>query len=158
MKGSCKLRYRSSYSSLSMDRSCSLNSGVFSCPCTATACCTAASSTSSSVPDNFRVHPFSLGYSLQSTDLRLCGDGVADMTFSFPSLQNGSEATVRQRSNAYSSVFASDIERLLPCVPSLPPVLYFIPFDRPRTDSRLTEHTSHLPIVQVLPSAARPLN
>jgi 5-keto 4-deoxyuronate isomerase len=35
------------------------------------------------VPDNFKVQPFSLGYSLQSTDFLGFGDGVADMTFSF---------------------------------------------------------------------------
>src|SRR6266487_2907260 len=50
-----------SLSSLSIDLIWSRNSGEFSCPCAETACCTAASSTSSSVPEIFREQFFSLG-------------------------------------------------------------------------------------------------
>src|SRR6266516_4053121 len=57
-----------SLSSLSIDLICSRNSGAFLCPWAETACCTAASSTSSSVPEIFSEQFFSLGSSLQSID------------------------------------------------------------------------------------------
>src|SRR4029453_5769294 len=47
--------------SLSIDFICSRNSGVFSCPCTEAACCTAVSRTSSSVPEILSEQFFSLG-------------------------------------------------------------------------------------------------
>src|SRR5215472_605915 len=57
------LRQRSgqSPSSFSSDLICSRNSGVFSCPWAETACCTAASSTSCSVPEILSEQFFSLG-------------------------------------------------------------------------------------------------
>ena len=50
-----------SRSALSICLICSRNSGVFWCPCAETACCTAASSTSSSVPEILIEQFFSLG-------------------------------------------------------------------------------------------------
>ena len=48
-------------SSWSIDFNCSRSSGEFGCPWEETACCTAASRTSSSVPEIFKVQFFSLG-------------------------------------------------------------------------------------------------
>src|SRR6266478_1811240 len=50
-----------SLSSLSIDLICSRSSGALLCPWAEMACCTAASSTSSSVPEIFREQFFSLG-------------------------------------------------------------------------------------------------
>src|SRR6185436_14908884 len=70
------------YSSFNIPLSCSLDSGVFGCPCTAVACAIAASSTSSSVPDNFNEQFASLGCSLQSMNFRpVCVAGVAIMLY-----------------------------------------------------------------------------
>src|SRR6185369_16969050 len=64
---------------LSSLRSSSRNSGVSSWPCEAVACFTAISMTSSSVPEILSEQFFSLGYSLQSINLRDCRVGLADM-------------------------------------------------------------------------------
>ena len=58
-------------SSTSMERSSSLSSGVFLCPCDRTACCTATFSTSSSLPEIAMSQGCSLRNQRQSIILRL---------------------------------------------------------------------------------------
>ena len=53
-------------SSASRPRSCSRSSGVSACPCTATACCAAAVTSSSGSPLMASVQPTSLGTARQS--------------------------------------------------------------------------------------------
>src|SRR3954470_9058152 len=57
----CLAQFPQSAESFSIDLSCSRNSLGSLWPCAEQACCTAASSTSSSVPDIFSVQPLSLG-------------------------------------------------------------------------------------------------